>query len=71
MYVELDVTESKTEPQLVSSEHWGLPSEQLGMDALPFLGFRFLMFLEDGIIETDHMLPFVMLEQLKTCASET
>ena len=38
------------------------------MDVPSFLSFRFLMFLKDGIVETNHVLPFVVLEELKSCA---
>jgi len=41
------------------------------MNVPPFLSFRLLVFLKDSVVETNHMLPFIVLEKLKSRAPET
>ena len=39
------------------------------MNASTFLCLRLLVLLEDSVVETDHVLAFVMFEQLESSAT--
>jgi hypothetical protein len=49
---------------LIASEYRGLPFEQLGKNLPPLLRLRLLMFLKDSVVEANHMLAFVVFEEL-------
>ena len=56
-------------PELIPGEHWWFPDEVFGVNATFSLGFRLFVSFQDRVGETDDVLAFVVLKQLKRRAS--
>lgn len=52
----------KSEPQLISSEHWRFPSKILRVNTAAILLAESFVSFEDCIVQHDEVLAFVMLE---------